>query len=113
MDDAYAQLRGQALDVVELGMPPPPREHPDVFAVLVDLPGDRPGSFATVVAMGDGTSSLYSSGESTIGIGRYEGVRAANRALLGLVNQRLGEFGMPSSGAFPPPRNVRIHVVTA
>jgi hypothetical protein len=109
---AYETLRGQALGVVDLGMPVP-ENGSDVYGLVVDIPGEEPGTGATVVAMHDGTSSVYSSGASFVGAGGYPEVREANRALLAVVAAFLPAFDLAAGDAFPPGGTVRIHVIRA
>jgi hypothetical protein len=106
----YAALRGQALDLAALGLPAPP-DGTGLFAVVVDIPGERDGSGATVVAMADGTSSMYSSSQSVIGAGRYRPVRAANQALRTVVAKHRREFLESPGTELPPAGTVRIHAV--
>jgi hypothetical protein len=106
----FADFRAQALRVVELGMPAP-TDGSDVYAVLVDIPGEREDARGTVMAMGDGTSSMYSTGGSLIGAGRYQEVRAANDALRREVAARLGEFSGAAVDDYSPVGTVGIHAV--
>jgi len=77
----YEALRTAALDAVRLGLPAPPPEHSDVSGVVVDIPADG-GGFATLIAMSEGTTSLYlSTGGGVIGAGQHPSVGAANREL--------------------------------
>ena len=49
--------------------------------VVVDIPADG-GGFATLIAMSEGTTSLYlSTGGGVIGAGQHPSVGAANREL--------------------------------
>jgi hypothetical protein len=103
-------LRTQALKVVALGMPQPSGTG-RVYGVLVDVPGDDHDSHATVVAMGDGTTSMYSTGSSVVGAGNHEDVRAANRALLQTAAGVAGDLAVCTDEDFPPAAMVRIHVI--
>ncbi len=105
-------LRAQALGVVAVGMPAPANGS-DVYGLVVDVAGAQPESGATIVAMHDGTSSIYSSGASFVGAGGYPDVRAANQRLLAVVEEFLDAFATAGDDAFPPSGTVRIHVVRA
>jgi len=77
----YESLRDLALHAVENGLPPPGDDHPDVSGVVVDIPSGA--AFATVVALTDNTTSMYTStGGGTIGAGEHADVAAATHQLL-------------------------------
>jgi hypothetical protein len=110
--EMYRRLRAMALEAVALGLPEPPPEHRGVFGVVVDIPAGG-GAFATLVAMADGTTSLYSStGGGTIGAGAHPAVAEATQALLALVDQRLEEFGEDDDTEQPIGARVRFFVLT-
>lgn len=110
--EMYRRLRGMALDAVALGLPAPPPEHPGVSGVVVDIPAGG-GAFATLVAMADGTTSLYSStGGGTIGAGAHPAVAEATHALLAVVDRRLEEFGEDDDTEQPIGARVRFFVLT-
>jgi hypothetical protein len=110
--EMYRRLRAMALDAVALGLPAPPPEHPGVSGVIVDIPAGG-GAFATLVAMADGTTSLYSStGGGTIGAGAHPAVAEAAQRLLALVDQRLEEFGEDDETEQPIGPRVRFFVLT-
>jgi hypothetical protein len=89
----------------------PRAEHPDVGGVVVDVPSGE--DCATVVALADGTTSLYySSGGGIIGAGDHASVAAAALALLAVVSQHLDGFEDVHDAALPPPSHVRFHVLT-
>jgi hypothetical protein len=103
----YQELRASALDAVSLGLPAPAAESPDVSGVLVDIPaGD--GEFATLVAMCDGTTSLYTSvGGGRIGGGGHAPVAAATRTLLSVVQQHLPSFSSNDDTSHAEARRTR------
>jgi hypothetical protein len=110
--EMYRRLRAMALDAVALGLPAPPPEHPGVSGLVVDIPAGG-GAVATLVAMADGTTSLYSStGGGTIGAGAHQSVAEATRRLLALVDQRLEEFGEDDETEQPIGARVRFFVLT-
>lgn len=100
-----------ALEAVANGLEPPPADHPDVSGVVVDIPGS--GGFAALVALTDGTTSMYTSaGGGVIGAGQHADVAAATRRLLSVVQEHLGGFPDPDDKGLPPPGEVRFHVLT-
>ncbi len=110
--DAYEGLRALALGAVADGLAPPGPEHPHVWGVVVDVPSG--GDWATIVALGDGTTSMYTStGGGTIGAGEHDVVRAANRQLLEVVERDWLPHLDPSPGSHPAPGYVRFHVLGA
>jgi hypothetical protein len=110
--EMYRRLRAMALEAVALGLPDPPPEHPGVSGLVVDIPAGG-GAFATLVAMGDGTTSLYSStGGGTIGAGVHPAVAEATHALLTLVDERLDEFGEDEDTEQPVGARVRFYILT-
>jgi hypothetical protein len=82
--ETSVRLRTMALDAVRAGLPEPAPDHPSVSGLVVDVPAE--GGFATVVALTDGTTSMYTStGGGIIGAGEHGQVAAATRALLTVV----------------------------
>jgi hypothetical protein len=91
--DVYDGLRTAALAVTQATVGRTPPDHPDVLGVVVDIP--RQGGIASIVAMADGTTSMYTStGGGTIGAGSHRSVAAATHALLATR-----AFRRPPSGA--------------
>jgi hypothetical protein len=100
-----------ALGAAQGGSMPRRSDHPRVHGVLVDIPA--PGGWVTVVALGDNTTSLYTStGGGTVGAGERPEVAASTHRLLTAVDACLESFGADDGGAFPPPGWVRLHVLT-
>ncbi len=100
-----------ALDTVANGLVAPLPEHPDVSGIVVDVPGE--GGFATIVALTDGTTSMYTStGGGQIGAGTHAHVANATQRLLAEVQRNLGHFNSQDDDAFPPEGLVRLHVLT-
>ena len=111
-DEVYPELRAQALDALERDLPAPCTEHPDVYGIVVDVP--RKGATATVVALTDTTTNLYTSvGTGTVGAGTNPGVAEATHRLLSAVQTGLGLFTLPDDGALPKPGFVRLHVLSS
>ena len=109
--NAYDGLRDLALRAVESGLPPPTADHPDVSGVIVDIPSQ--GAYATVAAMTDNTTSMYTStGGGTLGAGEHATVASATHKLLATIQSRLGAFDEADDGALPVPGWVRFHVLT-
>ena len=107
----YEGLRALALRAVENGLPAPAGDHPGVSGVVVDIPSS--GAFATVVALTDNTTSMYTStGGGSIGAGEHAEVAAATHQLLTVVQAHLAAFGLADDGSFPPAGSVRFHVLT-
>jgi len=105
------RLRAKALDAVALGLPAPPPQHPNVCGAVVDIEADGE-RFATLVAMGEGSTSLYTSGQVFIGGGKHAVVRQATHAFLAELANHLARGEPDPDGAFPPPGIVRFHVLT-
>jgi hypothetical protein len=108
--DTYAALRANALDSAG-ALPAPPPEHSRVSGVVVDVPASN--GYATVVAMTDDTTSMYtSSGGGTVGAGSHAPVSAATHALLTTVDRQLDAFAPGERRDLPPGGTVRFHVLT-
>src|SRR5262249_4556989 len=58
-DQTYEGLRALALGAVADGLEPPSADHPRVSGVAIDVPSG--GSYATIVAPPDNTTSMYTS----------------------------------------------------
>ena len=109
--DAYAALRGQllSLDPASVGLGPGTAAR--VWGVLFEL--GYPEGTATVVALADGTTSLYTSGGGgVIGAGEHEPVAAATRALLAVVETHLAELGPDGSDDLPADGHVTVRALT-
>ena len=109
-EDVYRGLRKLALNSVANGLAPPPADHSGVSGIVVDIPAQ--GGFATVVALTDGTTSMYTStGGGTIGAGTHATVAAATHKLLSAVQSQLASFQRTDDGELPPAGSVRFHVL--
>jgi hypothetical protein len=100
---AYDGLRSQvlALDPAQVGLTP--SEFGPVWGLLMET--GYPEAVATLVALGDGTVSLYfSNGGGIIGVGGHEGPRQACRELLAFAPafldkvERAAEHPLPAQG---------------
>ena len=100
-----------ALSSVNSGLESPSPDHPNVSGVVVDIPAET--GFATVVALTDNTTSIYTStGGGTIGVGGHEKVVVATQRLLSAVQAHLASFSETADSDLPPPGYVRFHVLT-
>jgi len=100
-----------ALDAAARGLVSTLPESPDVSGIVVDVPST--GGYATVVALADGTTSMYTStGGGTIGAGTHAHVASATHRLLAEVQHHLGMFNMRDDRDMPPSGLVRFHVLT-
>jgi hypothetical protein len=102
----YSNLRHQALTVrrADVGIPAPPPESP---AWCVVMETGYPGANATLVAFGDGTTSLYfSNGGGVIGGHAHENVRRAGAAFVEAANR--ARQGMKPCESFPAPSECRV-----
>lgn len=108
-DDVYGTVRARALDAASFVRPA--AEHPDVCGVVVDIV--QGGGSATVIALADGTTSMYTSGGGgTVGAGGHAPVAEATRRLLLVAQGVVSAFGPGVDGALPDVGNVRFHVLT-
>ena len=106
---AYHALREQALklDTAALGA-----GHGGVFGVLGEF--GFPQGVATVVALGDGTVSVYfSGGGGSLGLGQHEGPRKAAEALLEEAPSALPLAAKDPALPLPQAGEVRFWFLTA
>jgi hypothetical protein len=83
-----------------------------VWGVVMDT-GLSDGGWHCLVALGEGSTSLYtSSAFGIIGAGQHETVRAATVALLELVTSRLDLFRVAEDSNIPPAGSVAIRALT-
>jgi hypothetical protein len=109
--DIYNDLRAKALQARESGvLSAAPHEHCEVSGVVVDIPAS--GGTATLVALTDNTTSLYTStGGGTIGAGEHAEVAAATHVLLASIQEHLDAFTTVDDAGLPPTGMVRFHVL--
>ena len=106
----YEDLRQVALGAVGAGLEQPPREHPDVSGIVVDVPSD--GEWMTLAALTDGTTSMYTSpGGGLLGAGSIPDVAAATERLLVAAQEHLDRFTEPDDGTHPAAGVVRFHLL--
>jgi hypothetical protein len=109
-DEVYLALRGRVLGTVpsEIGIAPT-SEAPHVWGVVLEMALAR--GTATVVALADGTSSLYTStGGGVIGGGSHQRVAVAARNCVREAETALDEF--PPVDVVPLPGADRTALVT-
>ena len=99
-----------ALGAVANGLAAPRSDHPRVSGLVVDVPAE--GGYATVVALTDDTTSMYTSGGGgTIGAGQHEAAANATHALLRAAELQLDAFDQPEDPSLPPRGPVRFHLL--
>jgi hypothetical protein len=107
----YVALRSRVLAATpaELGIVPS-ESLPRVWAVIADLPQDEVR--VTVVAVADGTTSLYlSTGGWIIGAGSRPAVAAAGQGLLEAAEGALDALSVATNVALPPTGSLSFMVV--
>lgn len=110
-DRVYNGLRTEALEVTEAVIGKAPPEHPNVLGVVIDIPAE--GGIASVIAMADGTTSMYTStGGGTIGAGTHDAVASATQALLAKLEGLIEMFPADERVDLPLPDMVQITLIT-
>lgn len=108
----YEGLRRQmfGLDPIEVGLTGEGQPG-GVWGVVYEL--GLPAATVTVIALADGTTSLYTTGGfGIIGGGAHPAVVVANRKLREAVADQLGAF-RPDAGTAPPaPDDLRVRALT-
>lgn len=107
--EIYTGLRSQVLnlDEKESGW----LKDKPVYAVLVEM--GRPDGVITVVAIADGTASLYfSKGGGMIGLGEHENVRPKSVELVNYSESQLKNMDKVEDYPLPMPGEVRFYAVT-
>ena len=110
--EAYSTLRHQALSIqrTEVGLPAPPPEAP-AWGILMET--GYPEATATLLALLDGTTSLYlSSGGGIIGGHAHESVRQANAGLLQTANHYYQHLKPSESFPVPAEGHTLFYVLT-
>ena len=91
--------------------PAPTPEHPNVWGAVMDM--TYPNGTASLVALSDGTTSLYTStGGGVVGGGAHADVVSATQGFLSSVEQHLGLFSIEEGTPLPDVGSVRIHALT-
>ena len=110
--ETFEAMRKMALDIVpaQIGLQPS-QDLPHVFGAVMDS-GIPEGVF-TLVALADGTTSLYtSSGGGVIGGGGHESVVRETKAFLAALERQLNDLEDDSRVDEPPPERVVIYALT-
>ena len=109
-EDVYTGLRAQLLEVepADVGIE---RGNGEVWGGMMEL--GFPEGTATIVALADGTTSLYtSSGGGVIGGEGHDNVRFANRQFLAALEAARGELAPDPEAALPRPGEVTLRALT-
>ena len=100
-----------ALDAARSGLVASDPERPTVSGVVVDIPDA--GGAATVAALADGTTSMYTStGGGVIGAGEHPAVAEATAALIHTADDLAAQFLGPAEEGVPEQGVVRFHLLT-
>ena len=109
--DTYADLRELALTRTSALVSAEGTAHPGVLGAVVDIASGDGG--VSVVALSDGTTSMYTStGGGIIGAGTHPAVAAATNALLGQLEAMLAMFPVDDRTDLPRPDMVQVTVLT-
>ncbi|QYG91151.1 hypothetical protein HC251_01005 [Iamia sp. SCSIO 61187] len=110
-EELYRTLRGRALEEGQEHVGEAPPDHPDVVGAVVDVPTE--GGSVTLIALADGTTSMYSSaGSGVVGAGGRPEVVVATRSLLTVVQSILTRVPPDDRMDLPPSDLVQITVLT-
>jgi hypothetical protein len=102
--------RALTLAATECGVQPTP-ELPRVWGVILDMGFDK--ALVTLVALTDGTTSLYTgTGGGVIGAGGHATVRKATADLLAVAEANLDKLAVIQSFPFPAVGEVRFYART-
>ena len=110
--EVYDGLRRQVLDLdpAEAGLEPSP-DLPHVWGLVMETGYAR--GVATLVALADGTTSLYfSTGGGIIGGGVHPRIANATRALLDVVEQHIGQMPVSTHTALPAVGRTALRAMT-
>jgi hypothetical protein len=112
-DEAYHGLRLTALEAVSSGLIAVNGNTKEAAGLIVDIPGGRDG-FATLVALRDGTSSLYvSTGGGVIGAGFHQPVQVAAKLVLTKTCEYLPNWRLEGGTEHPLPHLVKLFGLTS
>ncbi len=110
--EVFLGLRRQllTLDPAELELSPSPGR-PRVWALFMEMGLDT--GTASLVAVADGTTSLYmSTGGGVIGGGEHQGVRRVSEAFLDTAEAHLDRLQAISEAPLPQTGAIRFHALT-
>ena len=106
-----AELRAMALQLEPSAIGLTRGAGREVWAVVMDSAMED-GAWHCLVAIADGTTSLYtSSAFGVIGAGTHPRVRSASESLLRATEAQLGLFAPTASTDLPPPEHVAIRAL--
>ncbi|MDH4048475.1 MAG: hypothetical protein OEV63_10115 [Gammaproteobacteria bacterium] len=106
--NVYLELRGQALAQTQSSL----RVSDNTIGVLMET--GYPGAIATLIALVDGSASLYfSNGGGIIGAGQHQGPAAAARSLVVTAAENLSKFTPTTEFPLPTLGRTRFFVITA
>lgn len=108
----YHGLRTQLLDLDPAGVGlGPTKDRPRLWGALMEM--GFPNGVATLAALADGTTSMYTSaGGGIIGGGAHQAVVDAGRAFLACVERYLGDLRPDPDATLPAPGLVTIRALT-
>lgn len=113
VEQVFQGLRGQLLelDPAAVGLEQGPR-HPVLWGALVEM-GYPGGAAVTIVALADGTTSMYTSaGGGIIGGGFHKAVASATQSFLAALEQDLAMLRPDPDAALPAAGQVIIRALT-
>ena len=105
--EIYTKLRSQALSTTAKAL----GTKEQTFGVIMET--GYPEAVVTLVALSDGTASLYfSNGGGMIGLGQHEGPAVAARSLISFANHNLKQLTPTTHTPLPRPGYTRFYVLT-
>jgi hypothetical protein len=105
--EIYTELRTQALGVTAEFLKTKER----TFGVIMET--GYPEAVVTLVALADGSASLYfSNGGGMIGLGHHEGPAVAARSLISFADHNLSKLVTAKDIQLPEPGDTRFFVLT-
>jgi hypothetical protein len=110
IEETYSGLRKMVLSIApkDIGLKPKPNE---VWGVLMET--GYPKAVATLVALADGTISLYfSNGGGVVGLGGHSGPRQAAQSFLLESQQFSGQARPTTTFPLPGPTFTRFYLLT-
>ena len=110
--DTMKELRDRvfALSPGEIGVSPS-EEFPNAWGVVMEL--GYPQATVTLLALAEGTTSLYfSTGGGVIGSGKHETVRKASKAFIAAAGAYHGKLPAVTSFPCPDAGRVRFYILT-
>ena len=109
--DIYPGLRNQVLQLTPAAIGQSDADQSTVLAVLMET--GYPEAVATLVAIGDGTASLYfSNGGGIIGAGEHEPVRTVSAEFITFAQQYVSHSTLTDAFPLPQENHVRFYLVT-